>query len=519
MHAMHSYLLLSSALCISALPEGPRDSSQNGVATRPTHVVRTEPTTATPGRVLIRSGDQERLLESFWGGDGVGGCSDLTNGDFADGLNDWDTSILPLGPNPGSVTVVGGVARLREGASFLTTLSQTFCVPPGATELRFRLLGAVFDLSATGGIPDAFEVALLDASFLPVVPTWDPAVSSFFNVQEDGTTYAAGGVQIDGQTITVDVTGVTPGVPVTLFFDLIGGDADRLGFVDLDDVVVRAPRPNDTCLGAAQVLIDCQAFDTREAGIDGPPMACGYGPAADLWFAYTAPADGLATIDTAVSDFDTRLEVLDACGGATLACSDDIAPPHNLASSVTLPVFAGVTYWVRVAGNGGATGRGLLSAATVPTGALGAVICTGEINSTGARAALVALGSASLALDDFTLSATGLPPFSNGYFINSRGCGFVPRPILSGVMSDGNLCIAGPSSPLGRHARPGELHLGTATSTSYALRVHVDDVPHPPFPAYSVQIQPGETWYFQFWYRDATPGRSNFSDAVRITFD
>jgi hypothetical protein len=62
------------------------------------------------------------------------------------------------------------------------------------------------------------------------------------------------------------------------------------------------------------------------------------------------------------------------------------------------------------------------------------------------------------------------------------------------------------------------VHVGTATTTSFSLRVHLDDVPFPPAPPYSVQILAGETWYWQFWYRDQTPGRSNFSDAIRVTF-
>ena len=31
-------------------------------------------------------------------------------------------------------------------------------------------------------------------------------------------------------------------------------------------------------------------------------------------------------------------------------------------------------------------------------------------------------------------------------------------------------------------------------------------------------VAPGETWGFQLWYRDSTPGGANLSDAIEVTF-
>ena len=40
-----------------------------------------------------------------------------------------------------------------------------------------------------------------------------------------------------------------------------------------------------------------------------------------------------------------------------------------------------------------------------------------------------------------------------------------------------------------------------------------------PTPTGFVVAQPGETWNFQAWFRDSSPGTtSNFTDAVSITF-
>ena len=41
------------------------------------------------------------------------------------------------------------------------------------------------------------------------------------------------------------------------------------------------------------------------------------------WWKWTAPQSGTFTIDTATSDFDTVLYILDECEGIELACNDD----------------------------------------------------------------------------------------------------------------------------------------------------------------------------------------------------
>ena len=41
-----------------------------------------------------------------------------------------------------------------------------------------------------------------------------------------------------------------------------------------------------------------------------------------------------------------------------------------------------------------------------------------------------------------------------------------------------------------------------------------------PQPVGTVMVQPGDTWHFQAWHRDASGGQttSNFTDAVAVTF-
>ena len=77
-----------------------------------------------------------------------------------------------------------------------------------------------------------------------------------------------------------------------------------------------------------------------------------------VWWQWTAPSNGTATIDTVGSSFDTTLGVytgtrVDAL--IALAENDDAAGLHSR-SRVTLDVTAGTDYMLRVAGSGGETG-------------------------------------------------------------------------------------------------------------------------------------------------------------------
>lgn len=162
----------------------------------------------------------------------------LLNGAFDDGLLDWVATQSGGGSSPGAVTDVAGAARFLEGDSFLVTLEQTFLLPAFASELTFHIdIVPGFDTSA-GFLPDAFEMSLLDANLLPVIAPWTVGASAAFNLQEDLTVATGSEVTWDAATgqVTIDVTGVPAGVPVTLYFDFIGADSDELGGVTLDDV-------------------------------------------------------------------------------------------------------------------------------------------------------------------------------------------------------------------------------------------------------------------------------------------
>ncbi|HZK08194.1 MAG TPA: T9SS type A sorting domain-containing protein [Bacteroidales bacterium] len=113
--------------------------------------------------------------------------------------------------------------------------------------------------------------------------------------------------------------------------------------------------PNDDCANAIAVgEVNGKYFSTLEATPSVWPLDGKY----DIWYSYTASFTGNATVDVCDSDFDTYLEVYDACNGALLDFNDDAC---DLQSKVTLPVTNGSEYVVRVAGFDNETGEGFLS--------------------------------------------------------------------------------------------------------------------------------------------------------------
>ncbi|MHC4371702.1 MAG: hypothetical protein ACYSW8_29150, partial [Planctomycetota bacterium] len=91
------------------------------------------------------------------------------------------------------------------------------------------------------------------------------------------------------------------------------------------------------------------AFDTTRATFDGPGH-CMVSP--NVWYCYTAPCTGTATISLAGSSFDTKLAVYNGCGcypdsSDLIECNDDY---HAQQSQVTFDVTAGNEYLIEVGG-------------------------------------------------------------------------------------------------------------------------------------------------------------------------
>ncbi len=135
--------------------------------------------------------------------------------------------------------------------------------------------------------------------------------------------------------------------------------------------------------------------------------------------------------------------------------------------------------------------------------------CTPAVpNSTGQSGVLTASGSNAIQANDVTLVASHLSLNSFGFFLTSRDQGNV-LPVSN---SQGRLCLGG---FIGRYVGPGQVKNSGSMGT-FSLVLDLNAMAHPFSP---VTAQPGQTWHFTAWHRDANPTlTSNFTDAVSITF-
>jgi hypothetical protein len=122
---------------------------------------------------------------------------------------------------------------------------------------------------------------------------------------------------------------------------------------------------------------------------------------------------------------------------------------------------------------------------------------------------MASTGSLQVVDNDLTIRAEGLPSGVFGYFLSSRGQGFVA--LVSG--SQGNLCVGG-GLAIGRH------HGSIQLSSGAGVIEHLLDLTNMPTDNSSVSVAAGETWNFQCWFRDSNPNStSNFSDGLSVQFE
>jgi hypothetical protein len=140
-------------------------------------------------------------------------------------------------------------------------------------------------------------------------------------------------------------------------------------------------------------------------------------------------------------------------------------------------------------------------------GTFGQEYCEAVPNSTGSEGHLRALGDPSLGQGALRLAVTEVPAFQSVLVLAGRTRTSV-FPVPSSV---GRLCVGG---PLGRFA-------GQVLASGPAGQAWLDvDLGQLPTPTGAVAAQPGETWTFQAWHRDAGPSgpSSNFTRAVAVVF-
>jgi len=135
--------------------------------------------------------------------------------------------------------------------------------------------------------------------------------------------------------------------------------AAALAVVGIQPLRAAAPA-NDSLAGALRLVGSTNTVNGTNVGATsevGEPGHAGSSAATSVWWTWLAPGSGPVVLDTAGSDFDTRLAVYtgDAVNALTeIAANDD--EPGLGTSRVAFPAIAGTVYRIAVDGLSGATG-------------------------------------------------------------------------------------------------------------------------------------------------------------------
>jgi hypothetical protein len=154
----------------------------------------------------------------------------------------------------------------------------------------------------------------------------------------------------------------------TTYFIVVGGTYGDLKSGNIQVLVEEGAPENDLCSGAIPMVsgITYTQKTTSATSTGDPIPTCGpsylYNFGSGVWYKLTAPSNGIATISTCGSDFDTLLQIYTGSCGAwtpiTDGCSfDSESNCDSNRASTTFETSEGVTYWILAGGTYGAAGN------------------------------------------------------------------------------------------------------------------------------------------------------------------
>ncbi|MCA9244842.1 MAG: right-handed parallel beta-helix repeat-containing protein, partial [Phycisphaerales bacterium] len=132
----------------------------------------------------------------------------------------------------------------------------------------------------------------------------------------------------------------------------------------------------DACSAAPLISTGTYSGSTVGATPDGVGSCEGVNPGAspDVWYRFQPPCNGVLSLDTCGSGYDTLVSVHTGCPGNTsntVACNDDcngIPSCESLSSCLTANVLAGSIYRIRVGGFSNRSGSYVLHVGFAPSG-------------------------------------------------------------------------------------------------------------------------------------------------------
>ncbi|MEN9669459.1 MAG: hypothetical protein RLZZ386_1366, partial [Planctomycetota bacterium] len=127
---------------------------------------------------------------------------------------------------------------------------------------------------------------------------------------------------------------------------------------------------NDDCANALSIELGSVSFNTAGSTTDGNNPTAQFcspfngGFFNDIWYSFTPSSTGIFSASTCnQANFDTRIDILDGCGGTLLACNDDAC--DSLSTYVEFSGVAGQIYLIRLGAFSNTFGTGTLTLALV----------------------------------------------------------------------------------------------------------------------------------------------------------
>jgi alpha-tubulin suppressor-like RCC1 family protein len=298
---------------------------------------------------------------------------------------------------------------------------------PGATNSELTLTNVqlagsgVYSLAVSNllGVADSVNAVLTVSNSAPVILTQPASVSVTWEANALFTVGATGslplsyqwqfnGVRLPGATnnslLITNITGTNLGNYLVLLTNAYGSTTSSLAalnFFPTNDAFSNRL----TIVGLTNTINASSLYATKEPG---EPNHAGNVGGSSVWWTWTAPTNGLATVNTFGSSFDTLLAVYTGSSVANLsvvASNDDSGV--LLTSQVSFPAVMGTAYQIAVDGCNGAAGSIFLQ---VQEGPFGPPIITAQPQSqTGT------LGASAT----FSVGASGVGPLSYQWQSNS----------------------------------------------------------------------------------------------------
>ncbi|MFN3875383.1 MAG: hypothetical protein ACK4L7_05690, partial [Flavobacteriales bacterium] len=268
----------------------------------------------------------------------------------------------PCGAIPLTVgTSCSATLATNIGATSTTGVPAPGCASYSGSDVWFSVVAPTsgsltIETGNAGGMTDS-GMALYSATScstgFTLLECNDDAVGLFSRISRSGLT--------PGQTYYVRVWGY-------------GGETGNF------NICAYGPPANDNPCGAVSISLGTSCIYTTVSNVGATPSTgmpnpgCGTATYNDIWYRFTAPANGLVTFRVTTGTLaNPAMAVYHAasCTGTfTLVKCDNSSGPGNapFLTLTPLDITPGETYYVRIWGNGGATGNFGLCAFTAPGG-------------------------------------------------------------------------------------------------------------------------------------------------------